>query len=101
MTVSEILQYCQEKGVTLIPKPNGRLGYRGLEQAITNDFLSELKAHKLVLLQVLQVMSAFEGEIINCQNTRCGASCSWEDPSQCPWNLPEGRYKWRQHKWVH
>jgi hypothetical protein len=63
MTACEIIQFCQEKGVVLTPKENGRLGYSGPREVITQEVLSMLKAHKSELIGVLTVMDVFNGVI--------------------------------------
>jgi len=63
MTVGELIEYCRNHGIALIPQPNGRLKYKGPAQVITDDILNELRAHKLDLLNVLTVMDVFEGYV--------------------------------------
>jgi hypothetical protein len=63
MTAGEIIQYCQKKGVILTPKDNGRLGYSGPQEVVTDELLATLKAYKSELLQVLTVMDVFNSVI--------------------------------------
>jgi hypothetical protein len=82
MTAGEIIQYCQEKGVVLTPKENGRLRFYGPREVITEEVLSILKAHKSELIQILTVMDVFNGVIVSDYKQ---ALTSYK-PILCPYN---------------
>jgi hypothetical protein len=100
MTAGEILKYCQDKGVILKPKENGRLGFSGPREVITQEVLSMLKAHKSELIGILTVMDIFNGVIVSDYKEALRSYkpilCPYNNqarhihPEVCEWHQEEG-----------
>lgn len=97
MSIGEIIRFCQDNGVILTPKPNGKLGYKGPNSVITDELLETLKAHKSELIGILTVMDVFYGVIVSDYK-----ETSYK-PILCPYNN-RARYihpevcKWHQEE---
>jgi len=102
MTPTEILNYCHKNNIELEPTDKGTIRINITD---TSTWSEELKAaivtHKPALIRLLNTQSVFEApEIIECENAKCSCDCLYPDNIfKCPWNLPEGTYKWNECEW--
>jgi hypothetical protein len=82
MSADEIIRYCHDKGVILTPRQNGRLGFKGSKDVITDELLATLKAHKHEIITLLTIINTFDGRIVS----------NWREvitaykPILCPYN---------------
>lgn len=63
MTPGEIIQYCQQQGVSLRVKGSDHLHYKGPSEVVTQEFVKNLRNHKWELISILGIMEVFEGSI--------------------------------------
>jgi len=95
MSVSQILKYCQENGIHLVPSDNNRIKYSGPNRVVTKEFLTLLKQHKHEILSVLKILRTFNGISSGTEGNYKPILCPYKDeprfihPEVCKWHREE------------
>lgn len=94
MTAGELIIFCQDHGIELVPTERGTLKVKGDKTMLTSNLMATMKERKQDILNILIIMDLFEGGIVKDED-----GWQWMDIGDCVWNLSPGTYVWKDNRW--